>query len=94
MLILVPSLVLLYGLVLGGRFEVAPRPAPEPARTARPSVRARLALPAALAAAGLPLALFGGRYGEYAGFALLLGFIAAGALALLGPALEREDDGP
>jgi cytochrome d ubiquinol oxidase subunit II len=93
MLVLVPSLLLLYGLVLGGRFEVAPRPAPAPERTAGPPARARLAPPAALGAAGLPLALFGGRYGEYVGFALLLGFVAAGALALLGPALEREDDG-
>jgi cytochrome d ubiquinol oxidase subunit II len=93
MLILVPSLLLLYGLVLGGRFEVAPRPAAEPARGAAPPARSRFALPAALAVAGLPLALFGGRYGEYAGFALLLGFVAAGALVLLGPALEREDDG-
>jgi cytochrome d ubiquinol oxidase subunit II len=94
MLVLVPSLLLLYGQVLAGRFEDSPHPTPQSERTTGSPARARVALPAALGAVGLPLALFGGSVGEYAGFALLLGFVAAGALTLLGPALEREDDAP
>jgi len=89
MLVLAPSLMLLFSLTLGGRFDAAPVAPPAPARPLLPA-RTRLAVPAVLGAAGAPLALFGGQYGEYAGFLLLLAFVATGALALLGPALERE----
>jgi cytochrome d ubiquinol oxidase subunit II len=91
MAILLPSLALLFRLVLGGRFDAgADVPAAPPRRAPEPG-RGRLAVPAALAAAGLPLALLGERAGAYAGFALLLAAIATGAGALLGPALREED---
>jgi cytochrome bd ubiquinol oxidase subunit II len=90
MAVLLPSLYLLFRLVLGGRFDARPEPPPRQRRPAPPPGRGRLALPAVLGAAGVPLALFGGGYGAYVGFALLLGFAATGALALLGLALEGE----
>ena len=88
MAVLLPSLFLLFGLVLGGRFDAAAR-APARRPGAAPA-RLRLAVPAALGLAGAPLALFAGDAGAYAGFALLLAFVATGALALLGPALEED----
>ncbi len=92
MAILLPCLFALFRLVLGGRFDAPAAGQVAPARRPLPSARGRLTVPGALGAIGTPLALFGGEYGEPAGFALLLAFVATGALALLGPALEGEED--
>ena len=86
MALLLPSLFLLFRLVLGGRFDAEVRATPT--RPGGGRVGLPLAVPAALGAIGAPLALFGGEHGEYVGFAALLGFVATGALALLGRALE------
>ena len=90
MAVLLPSLALLFRLVLGGRFDAAAQAPAAPAHPGLEPGRGRLAVPVGLAVAGLPLALLGERAGAYAGFALLLAAIATGAVALLGPAL-RED---
>ncbi|HVE67452.1 MAG TPA: cytochrome d ubiquinol oxidase subunit II [Solirubrobacteraceae bacterium] len=87
MAILLPCLALLFRLVLGGRFDAPARP---PETRSQPSPAPRLWIPAAMAAAGAPLALFGPPAGEYVGFALLMGAIATGAVALLGPALGED----
>ncbi|MDX6699685.1 MAG: cytochrome bd ubiquinol oxidase subunit [Solirubrobacteraceae bacterium] len=91
MTILLPSLALLFRLVLSGTFETDPEPAPPPGPGRPPPGRGRLVVPAGLAAVGVPLAVLGERAGAYAGFTLLVAAIATGAVTLLGPALR--DDG-
>ena len=91
LVILVPSLALLFGLALGGRFdEGAARPQPEPARREAPASRPlKLAVVACLVA-GLPLTLaFDGGAGLAAGVILLLAFVAGAFLALAGEELEE-----
>jgi hypothetical protein len=90
LVILVPSLMLLYGLVLRGRFDphapaVAEHYAPAPASEPR-----RLHLvAAALLVAGVPLTFFGEGVLLAIGVLALTLFVVTGALALLRPeALE------
>jgi cytochrome bd ubiquinol oxidase subunit II len=86
LVILVPSLLLLYGLVLRGRFDpgapvVAEQPAPRPARPVQP-----LALAAgALLVVGAPLTFLGEGLLLAIGVLALALFVATGALALLHP---------
>jgi cytochrome bd ubiquinol oxidase subunit II len=86
LVILVPSLLLLYGLVLRGRFDpgapvVAEQPAPRPARPVQP-----LALAAgALLVVGAPLTFLGEGVLLAIGVLALALFVATGALALLHP---------
>jgi cytochrome bd ubiquinol oxidase subunit II len=91
LVILVPSLMLLYGLVLRGRFDpeapvVAEQPARRPARAAQPPVAAA----GALFAVGTPLTFLGDGVLLAIGVLALALFVATGALALLQP--ETLDD--
>jgi cytochrome d ubiquinol oxidase subunit II len=86
LVILVPSLMLLYGLVLRGRFDpsaaaVAERHEPEAARESRALVLAA----AALLVAGVPLTFLGEGILLGAGVVALALFVVVGALALLRP---------
>jgi cytochrome bd ubiquinol oxidase subunit II len=82
--ILVPSLALLYSLVLRGQFDEAPAPQ----STARPPIAARRALPL-LPAAGICLVIgvvasvpFDSAWGRIIGVPFLLAFVALGFLSL------------
>jgi len=91
LVILVPSLMLLYGLVLRGRFDpgapaVAERPVPRPPRAPRPLVGAA----AALFALGAPLTFLGEGVLLAIGVLALAGCLATGALALLQPEMLGE----
>jgi hypothetical protein len=96
-LILLPALVLLFGLVLRGRFDEERTAVEGPGAAAAPRPRARRRLPAAavLLVVGLPLALLGEGLVLGIGFVALGAFVAVVALALLDPALlageERRD---
>jgi cytochrome d ubiquinol oxidase subunit II len=92
LVILVPSLLLLYGLVLRGRFDpdapaVAEHPEPRaPARESRPLVPAA----GALLAVGVPLTFFGEGVLLAIGVLSLTLFVITGALALLRPEALEE----
>jgi len=91
LVILVPSLMLLYGLVLRGRFDpatprVTEQPAPRPARAVQPLVVAA----GALLVVGAPLTLLGEGVLLAVGVMALALFVATGAFALLQP--ETLDD--
>lgn len=93
--ILVPSLALLFGLVLRGRFDAADggtEPARRRPQSRRGGLRAatgRAALGAG--AAGLVSTLaFDGGIGLAVGITALLGFVALGAVALVGQILEAD----
>jgi cytochrome bd ubiquinol oxidase subunit II len=95
LLVLVPSLLLLYGLVLGGRFDPGADHVPEeaslvPGRPIGPGSRlpAVAAISAGALGAGLGLAFDGGPL-LYIGFALLLGSLVA-CCVLLAFSLVRE----
>jgi cytochrome bd ubiquinol oxidase subunit II len=93
LVILVPSLILLYGLVLRGRFDpgapaVVEEPAPRPPRAVRPLVIAA----AALFAIGTPLTFFGDGVLLAIGVLGLVAFVATGAIALLQPPALREGE--
>ena len=93
LVILVPSLALLFGLVLRGRFDpgAAAPPAPEAAGEAGPP-RLRAALPVALLVIGVPLALFADGGAPLAlGILALLGFVFSGFLLL---ATEPDSHSP
>jgi cytochrome bd ubiquinol oxidase subunit II len=84
LVILVPSLALLYGLVLRGRFDLGgaagqERPRPEALR--RP--RSLAAAAVTLLVAGVALTLFADGIGLAIGVLSLVGFIALGAIELL-----------
>jgi cytochrome bd ubiquinol oxidase subunit II len=93
-LILVPSLTLLFGLTLRGRFDPVPATAVVPAVSAAEAARPapapsapRTGLAAAvLAAAGVPLTMFAEDAGLGVGVAALCLAIALGARSLLTPA--------
>ena len=99
-LILVPSLTLLFGLTLRGRFDPVPDTAVEPGDSAMEAARpvpaqsAPRAGPAAavLAAAGVPLTLFAEDAGLGLGVAALCLAIALGARSLLTPAALGAPD--
>jgi cytochrome d ubiquinol oxidase subunit II len=85
--ILVPSLAVLFGLVLRGRFDASDAEE-EPTRKQQPTWGGRsrtwaLALTAGAIGLGLTLAFDGG-LGLAVGVAALLGFVALGAIALVG----------
>jgi cytochrome d ubiquinol oxidase subunit II len=85
LVVLVPSLVLLYGLVLRGRFDTPQRAVDEPRR--RPDAGApRPLVPGILLVFGVPLTFFSeGGVLLVIGVLSLVGFIALGALELLRP---------
>ena len=91
MLVLIPSLALLFGLLLRGRFDESPDIAvPGPARAV--SARPLLPVSAGLLVAGVPLALLGEGVVLGAGVVALAGFIVVGALALLDPVRLAGDE--
>ncbi len=91
MLVLIPSLALLFGLLLRGRFDESPDLAvPGPARAV--SARPLLPVSAGLLVAGVPLALLGEGVVLGAGVVALAGFIVVGALALLDPVRLAGDE--
>jgi len=86
LVVLIPSLMLLYGLVLRGRFDATAsvaveQPPPRPATVRRPPVIAS----GALLLAGAPLTLFGEGVLLAIGVLALVLFVATSALALLQP---------
>ena len=91
LLVLIPSLALLFGLLLRGRFDESPDIAtPGPARAA--PARRLLPVSAGLLVAGVPLALLGEGVVLGAGVVALAGFIVVGALALLDPVRLAGDE--
>ncbi|MGZ8480916.1 MAG: cytochrome d ubiquinol oxidase subunit II [Candidatus Limnocylindria bacterium] len=86
LVILLPSLALLYGLVLRGRFDVGAPTGPEPPqpRAAR-GARGLAAGAGTLFVAGVVLTLFADDIGLAIGVLSLVGYIVLGAIELLGP---------
>ena len=86
LVILLPSLVLLYGLVLRGRFDVGAAAGPEPPqpRAAR-GARGLAAGAGTLFVVGTVLTLFADDIGLAIGVLSLVGYIVLGAIELLGP---------
>ncbi len=93
-LVLIPSLALLFGMVLGGRFDARPEEPGSLDRAGRAPLtpgpaeqlpgRSTLVVAAACAAIALPLTfLFDGGAGLAAGIVLLLAAVAAGAVFLV-----------
>jgi cytochrome bd ubiquinol oxidase subunit II len=92
LVILVPSLALLYGLVLRGRFDIAAPGEPEAPQPRASRVTRGLAVAAVvLLVAGVALTLFGEGVALAAGIAALVGFIALGAVELLAPEMLAGD---
>ncbi len=84
--IVIPSLLLLYGLVLRGRFDPGASAVHERPEPASPSESRRLLVAAvALLAVGVPLTMFGEGALLGAGVAALVLFVVTGALGLLRP---------
>jgi cytochrome d ubiquinol oxidase subunit II len=84
LVILVPSLALLYGLVLRGRFDMGRAARQEPAQPhATRGVRGLAAAAVTLFVAGVALTLFADGIGLAIGVLSLVGFIALGALEFL-----------
>jgi len=93
LVILVPSLVLLYGLVLRGRFDTeAPLVAEQPAPRSRGTLRPPVLAAAALFAVGAPLIFLTEGVFLAIGVLSLAAFIATGALALLQPEALAEGE--
>jgi cytochrome d ubiquinol oxidase subunit II len=91
LVVLVPSLALLYGLVLRGRFDVGAHAAPEPPQPRATRGASGLAAAAVtLLATGVALTLFAEGVGLAIGVLSLVGFITLGAIELLRP--ERLSD--
>lgn len=93
LVVLVPSLVLLYGMVLRGRFDAPPTAAPPPA----PRASARqpgVAVAIALLVVGVALTLVGEGVLLALGIAALIGFLVIGAAALLAPEMLGADAPP
>ena len=94
LVILVPSLALLYGLVLRGRFDVGAPTGQEP-----PQPRATRGAPGLAAAAvtllvaGVALTLFAKGVGLAIGVLSLVGFVALGTIELLRPEKLTDDYG-
>jgi cytochrome d ubiquinol oxidase subunit II len=84
LVILVPSLALLYGLLLRGRFDLgraARQEPPQPQATG--GARGLAAAAVTLLVAGVPLTLFADGIGLAIGVLSLVGFIALGAIEFL-----------
>jgi cytochrome d ubiquinol oxidase subunit II len=92
LVILVPSLALLYGLVLRGRFdEGAPAAHEAPQRRASRTSRSLAAVAVALLVAGVALVVVGEGAALAIGVFAIVGFIALGALELLAPGMLGGD---
>jgi cytochrome d ubiquinol oxidase subunit II len=92
LVILVPSLALLYGLVLRGRFDPSTPPREETPRARGTAVHRRLAVAAvALLVVGVALLLFGEGAAVAVGIAALVGYIVFGAVELLAPDVLEGD---
>ena len=88
LVILVPSLMLLYGLVLRGRFdEEAPAPAEQAPPRPHWALRPPVAVALVLLAIGSPLTFLGEGVTLAIGVLALVPFVVTGALALLQPEL-------
>jgi cytochrome d ubiquinol oxidase subunit II len=86
LVILVPSLALLYGLVLRGRFDVgAPAGHEPPQPRATRGARGLAAVVVTLLVAGVALTLFAEGVGLAIGVLSLVGFVALGAIEFLRP---------
>ena len=85
LVILVPSLVLLYGLVLRGRFDPGAATAGETARRPRGALQPPVAAAALLLAIGAPLTFLTEGVTLAIGVVSLVAFVVTGALALLRP---------
>jgi cytochrome bd ubiquinol oxidase subunit II len=91
LVILVPSLTLLYGLVLRGRFEFGIRAGQEPPPPATRRPRGLAAAALTLLVAGMVLTPFAEGIGLVIGVLSLVGFIALGAIELLSPHRLADD---
>ena len=87
-LILAPSLSLLYGLLLGGRFEAAPTQEEHPRRRVAGEPRPIAAL--VLLAVGVALTLLGKGVLLAIGVLALIAFVAVGTLELLRPRMFED----
>ena len=90
--ILVPSLALLFGLVLRGRFDAADaeeKPTREQRRSGERFRTWALAVGAGVIGLGLTL-VFDGGLGLAIGVVALLGFVALGAVALVGEIAKAD----
>jgi cytochrome d ubiquinol oxidase subunit II len=91
LVVLIPSLGLLFGLLLRGRFDETPEVA-SPASPRAAAARPVLPVALGLLVVGLPLALLGDGVLLGAGMVALVGFVVVGALALLDPSRLAEDE--
>jgi cytochrome d ubiquinol oxidase subunit II len=92
LVILVPSLALLYGLVLRGRFDLgAPAGQEPPQPQATRGARGLAAAAVTLLVAGVALTLFADGIALTIGVLSLVGFIALGAIELLRPETLADD---
>jgi len=92
LVILVPSLALLYGLVLRGRFDLgAPAGQEPPQPQATRGARGLAAAAVTLLVAGVALTLFADGIGLAIGVLSLVGFIALGAIEFLRPETLADD---
>jgi cytochrome d ubiquinol oxidase subunit II len=90
--ILIPSLVFLFGLVLRGRFDQGAVATPAPARRARPLARFLPPAAAACLAVGVVLTIVvESRWGRILGVPALFGFIALGFVWLAGEAASSDN---
>jgi cytochrome bd ubiquinol oxidase subunit II len=92
LVILVPSLALLYGLVLRGRFDPSAPTRQEAPRPRAPSARRSLAVAAvALLVVGVALLLVGEGAAVAVGVVALVGYVVFGAVELLRPDMLEGD---
>jgi cytochrome bd ubiquinol oxidase subunit II len=91
LVVLLPSLGLLFGLLLRGRFDESPEVA-EPTAVHAASTARLLPVSAGLLVVGAPLALLGEGVVLAVGVLALAGFIVVGALALLDPVRLAGDE--
>ena len=96
-MILVPSLALLFGLVLRGRFDAAAAaaaPTQRPAAASAGRGRGRAVAVAGLIVLGVPLTLLADGVLFALGVVLMLAFVAAAFALLVSPeALDQRDSG-
>jgi cytochrome bd ubiquinol oxidase subunit II len=93
LVVLVPSLALLFGLVLRGRFDESPAVV-APSAPHVTATRPLLPVAAGLLVVGVPLALLGEGAVLGAGVVALVAFIVVGVVALLDPVRLAGDEGP
>jgi cytochrome bd ubiquinol oxidase subunit II len=91
LVVLIPSLGLLFSLLLRGRFDESPEIA-SPVSPRAAAARPLLPVALGLLVVGLPLALLGEGVVLGAGVVALVAFIVVGALALLDPSRLAEDE--